>query len=93
MFRDIELTLPGTGKVLIDKVTGTAKAGRVLALMGPSGVCVCVCLTRRKLTRRRKAGRDCGGEKLGLLDTEYTCVWLHRTGRGRGGIHFFTGRC
>lgn len=44
VFRDIELTLPATGKVLIDKVTGIANAGRVLALMGPSGVCVCACV-------------------------------------------------
>ena len=51
VFRDIELSLPSTGKVLIDKVTGVANAGRVLALMGPSGVCdmaqryrVCLCL-------------------------------------------------
>lgn len=61
VFRDIELTLPRTGKVLIDKVTGTAKAGRVLALMGPSGVCVRV-YDMTQLTRTPVAGRDCGGK-------------------------------
>lgn len=37
MFQDIELKLPSSGKVLVNKVTGKATAGRVLALMGPSG--------------------------------------------------------
>lgn len=37
VFRDITLKLPSSGKVLIDSVTGRATAGRVLALMGPSG--------------------------------------------------------
>lgn len=37
VFRDVELKLRKNGKVLIDKVTGKATAGRVLALMGPSG--------------------------------------------------------
>ncbi|CAN0453852.1 unnamed protein product, partial [Scytosiphon promiscuus] len=37
VFRDITLKLPSTDRVLIDSVTGKATAGRVLALMGPSG--------------------------------------------------------
>lgn len=37
VFQDIELKLPSSGKVLLNKVTGKATAGRVLALMGPSG--------------------------------------------------------
>ncbi len=36
-FSDVLVTLPKTGKVLIDHVTGYATSGRVLALMGPSG--------------------------------------------------------
>jgi len=51
VFRDITLKLPSSGKVpgkvLIENVTGKATAGRVLALMGPSGVCACaVCAER-----------------------------------------------
>ncbi len=36
-FSEVLVTLPKTGKVLIDNVTGYATSGRVLALMGPSG--------------------------------------------------------
>ncbi len=36
-FSDVVVTLPKTGKVLIDHVTAYATSGRVLALMGPSG--------------------------------------------------------
>jgi ABC-type multidrug transport system ATPase subunit/ABC-type multidrug transport system permease subunit len=34
---DLSLTLKKKGKVLIDTMSGTARSGRVLALMGPSG--------------------------------------------------------
>lgn len=37
MFRNLVVDLPKKGNVLIDDVTGMAKGGRVLALMGPSG--------------------------------------------------------
>lgn len=38
VFSEITLQLPSKGKTLIESVTGKATAGRVLALMGPSGV-------------------------------------------------------
>ena len=37
VWKDLSLNLKKNGKLLVDKVSGSARAGRVLALMGPSG--------------------------------------------------------
>lgn len=54
-FSDVVVDLPKKDKVLIDRVTGRAMGGRVLALMGPSGTII------SRLERRNKDKLERGG--------------------------------
>jgi hypothetical protein len=87
-FSDVKVTLPvktktGTGKVLIDSITAHAVSGRVLALMGPSGMqqhcthCYHYCIMYTMFTVKY-SGKLCRAHKLyGCMDALRSSTAAH----------------